>query len=89
MTMTIGEYIRKRRHRLGLSQATVARRCRTNQGCVSQWERDVNTPDLASLAKIAAALEIAPLTLAAAYFKKPAAPQQPEPEPEPEPQPQQ
>jgi len=54
----IGPAIRARRLELGLSQVQVAKRVKTNQCTVSQYETTAATPSLAMLIRLCKALHL-------------------------------
>lgn len=54
--MTVGELIREARVRHGLDQRTLARRAGTTQAQVSRIERGANSPSVATLGRLMAAM---------------------------------
>ena len=54
--MQLGKKIRRMRNQLGLTQAELADRCELTKGYISQLENDLNSPSIATLADILAAL---------------------------------
>ncbi|MBS7263130.1 MAG: helix-turn-helix transcriptional regulator [Eubacteriales bacterium] len=50
--MKIGEKIRRMRMRLGLTQEELANRCELSKGFISQLERDLTSPSIATLIDI-------------------------------------
>ncbi len=54
--MDLGKKIKRMRHRIGLTQGELADRCELTKGYISQLENDLNSPSIATLADILAAL---------------------------------
>ena len=54
--MQLGKKIRRMRNQLGLTQAELADRCELTKGYISQLENDLNSPSIATLTDILAAL---------------------------------
>lgn len=61
--MNFGERVKTERERLGLSQAELAKRMNISQQAVAKYEKIVEQPKLATISKIAEALEIPIATL--------------------------
>lgn len=49
MKVPIGEWIQSQRSRCGLTQADVARACKTDVGSISRWERGQHLPSADAL----------------------------------------
>ena len=54
--MQLGKKIRRMRNQLGLTQSELADRCELTKGYISQLENDLNSPSIATLTDILAAL---------------------------------
>ena len=54
--MNIGKKIKQMRQRIGLTQTELADRCELTKGYISQLENDLNSPSIATLTDILAAL---------------------------------
>ena len=54
--MDLGEKIKQMRNQLGLTQKELADRCELTKGYISQLENDLNSPSIATLTDILAAL---------------------------------
>lgn len=57
-TQSIGEYIRNRRHNLGLTQSQLADKCGLAHVSVARFETDVHYPSLDSMILLAEALGV-------------------------------
>lgn len=55
--------LRKLRAETGMSQAELAKAADLDQGVISQYERGIRNPSIASLIKIASALEVDQVTI--------------------------
>jgi len=55
---SLGLFIAARRKKLGLTQASLARRLHVTDKAVSRWERGVGLPDIGTLEPLAIALEV-------------------------------
>jgi len=54
---TMGERIRRLRTAAGMTQESLARAVNKTTGTVGKWERDVDTPSIASLRSLAQVLK--------------------------------
>ncbi len=61
--MTVAQHIKAARHAAGLSQHGLALACRTTARTICRWESGENTPDVATLRRIAVALGVSVSTL--------------------------
>lgn len=55
---TMGEIISAQRKALGMTQSDLARQMGVTDKAVSKWERDLSCPDVASLGRLAQALDL-------------------------------
>jgi transcriptional regulator with XRE-family HTH domain len=62
-TRAFAQNLRRHRQRLGLSQEALADRCQLHRTEISLLERAAREPRLATIVKLARALEIAPADL--------------------------
>ena len=53
-----GTRLRSLRERAGLTQTELAEKVGTDQGHISRWERNLATPDVATVQRLAAALDV-------------------------------
>jgi transcriptional regulator with XRE-family HTH domain len=60
LTLTLTRNIRARRKELGITQVELAERTGFTQGAISAFERGDSVPSIATLAKLAEALETQP-----------------------------
>jgi transcriptional regulator with XRE-family HTH domain len=63
---SLGQLIREKRERLGLTQETLAELVDVTQTAVSGWESDAFRPGIDSLKRLAKVLKVATSTLLAA-----------------------
>lgn len=63
MAHRLGQILRKRRRELEISQRELARMLGVSHGAVAQWEIDLSLPSIATRARLADILQMAPTDL--------------------------
>jgi transcriptional regulator with XRE-family HTH domain len=69
---SFGTRLRSLRERAGLTQTQLARKAGTDQGHISQWERNASQPDMATVKRLAAVLQTSAAELLTGRPEKPA-----------------